>query len=112
VGASHDVNRWWYILDDDGDPVPVDDVATWARWYETHDRVVAKTDVEGALVSTVFLSLDHAFMTGPPVLYETMIFGGPFDNYQWRHRNRHEALAAHDQIVTALQRGDTPPEAR
>jgi hypothetical protein len=41
-----------------------------------------------------------------------MIFGGPFDNYQWRHRNRHEALAAHDQIVTALQRGDTPPDAR
>jgi hypothetical protein len=51
-------------------------------------------------------------MTGPPVLYETMIFGGPFDNYQWRHHNRHEALAAHDQIVTALQRGDEPPEAR
>ena len=101
----------YYIQDDDGDPVPVEDWKTWAEWYETHDRVIAKTKVGDALVSTVFLSLDHAFLGGPPLLYETMIFGGPHDqNDQWRHHNRHAALALHDQVVAALRDGSELPE--
>lgn len=36
-------------------------------------------------VSTVFLGIDHRFGgDGPPVLFETMIFGGPLDQYQRR----------------------------
>ncbi len=98
-----------YILDDDGDPVGPVDWKTWAEWYETHDRVVAKTETGNELVSTVFLALDHAFTGRGPILYETMIFGGKHDQEQWRHRNRHEALAFHDQIVAALREGDELP---
>jgi hypothetical protein len=99
-----------YIEDGDGNPVPVEDWKAWAEWFETADRVVAKTKVGDAEVSTVFLGLDHAFMGGPPILYETMVFGGPDDqNDQWRHRNRHEALAFHDQIVAALRDGAPLP---
>jgi len=101
-----------YILGDDGEPVGPVDVLVWAEWFETHaqDRIVAKTKVGDAEVSTVFLGLDHAFMGGPPILYETMIFGGPDDQRdQWRHRNRHAALALHDQIVAALRDGTPLP---
>jgi len=55
-------------------------------WSST-DRIVAKTDIDGEVeVSTVFLGLDHAVWDGPPMLFETMIFGGPHDNSQWRTR--------------------------
>ena len=95
----------YYILGDDGEPVAVDDLKTWAQWYETHgpDRIVAKTDTGNELVSTVFLALDHAFLEPGPILYETMIFGGEHDSRQWRYRNRHEALAFHDQVAAALR---------
>lgn len=98
-----------YILDDNGDPVGPVDWRTWAEWFSTADRVAARTEVGDAVVSTVFLSLDHAFMGGPPILYETMIFGGKHKEAQWRYRNRWEALAHHDQIVAALRRGDELP---
>jgi hypothetical protein len=57
------------------EPVPAD-LMTWARWYETADRAVAKSDVGPFQVSTVFLGLDHSFGSGPPMLFETMVFKG------------------------------------
>jgi hypothetical protein len=33
-------------------------------------------------VSTVFLGTNHSFGFEPPLLFETMIFGGRFDDYQ------------------------------
>jgi hypothetical protein len=64
-----------YILDGHT-PVPVADVLTWGRWFETADRTVARTAVAaGVEVSTVFLGLDHHFTGhGPPLLFETMVF--------------------------------------
>lgn len=53
----------------------------WARWFEKADRHVAETtlalddDGANAWVSTVFLGLDHGYLSdGPPVLFETMVF--------------------------------------
>lgn len=53
----------------------------WARqWAADTDgmarRVIAKTYAEAFTVSTVFLTVDHAFGGGPPILFESMIFGG------------------------------------
>lgn len=55
-------------------PVPVD-VTTWAKWFETADRHVAIEETDGYYVSTVFLGLNHQFGDGPPLLFETMVFG-------------------------------------
>lgn len=64
-----------YILDATGKPVPEPDLHTWANWFETFDRQVAKTRFCGQEISTVFLGLDHSFSdNGAPVLWETMIF--------------------------------------
>lgn len=58
---------------------------------------VAFTKIEEAEVSTMFLCFDHAFGRGPPVLWETMIFGGPLDQYQDRCAgSREQALAMHE----------------
>lgn len=54
-------------------------------------------------VSTVFLMLDHSFMGGPPVLWETMVFGGPSDGEQWRYAHRRAAKAGHRDVVRFLR---------
>lgn len=83
-----------YILDGHK-PVPCD-LMTWARWFEnTENRRVAGESVDGALVSTVFLGIDHAFGYGPPQLFETMILGGPHDGYQERCATWEQAEAMH-----------------
>jgi len=61
----------------------------WARWMEAEAaaRTVARTDIdEGVRVSTVFLGIDHSFGRGGPVLFETMVFGGEYDQEMERYR--------------------------
>jgi hypothetical protein len=66
---------------------------------EDGGRRVARTEFEGGYVSTVFLGLNHAFTDGPPVLWETMIFGGPNDGWQDRYTSRAGAEAGHLRAV-------------
>ena len=59
--------------------------------------VTSKGSIE---VSTVFLFLDHGYFgDGPPVLWETMVFGGPVDQHQWRYTSRGDAEAGHAEAV-------------
>jgi len=87
-----------YILKD-GKPIAVDDVLEWALWFETAERVVAKDDIGGAHISTIFLGIDYNFDSGPPVLWETMIFGGEHDEYQERYTSEKDARAGHKRAV-------------
>ena len=90
-------------------PVPEADVIAWARWFENagDQRTVCRTTVGDADVSTVFLALDHRFSgDGPPILWETMIFGGRYDGWQARHTSREEAEGYHHKIVEALRTDD------
>lgn len=54
-------------------------------------------------VSTVFLAMDHGFAENRPVLWETMVFGGPCDDHMERYSSRTAAKAGHRAIV-AIQR--------
>lgn len=78
----------------------------WAQWYERseNDRVVAKTEIGDTLVSTVFLGIDHQFGSGPPLIFETMIFGGEYDQYQVRSSTWSEAESEHE-VACSLVRG-------
>lgn len=72
----------------------------WAKWFDKADRQVAHDDLpNGVRVSTVFLGIDHQFGEGPPVLFETMIFGGEHDGYQDRHCTWKEAESGHKRAV-------------
>jgi len=91
-----------YILQDKK-PVEEPDLLKWAQWYETADRHIKKTDLPNDVhVSTVFLSIDHGYSSifgGPPILFETMIFGGEHDMYQERYSTYEEAEEGHQRAV-------------
>jgi len=96
-----------WILDEDGDPQAVD-LFTWAAWIEDRpaERVILQDrPTPGCMVSTVFLGLDHSFRLepGPPVLWETMIFGGPFDGFHDRYTSRLTALRGHARALALVE---------
>lgn len=75
--------------------VPCEDVLTWAKWFEKAERHVADDTIGDVRVSTVFLGIDHQFGDGPPILFETMVFGGPLDEEQERCSTYEEAERMH-----------------
>jgi len=80
-------------------PVECKDLLTWAKWVKTANRCVAHDEQDGVSVSTSFLGLDHCFDGGgPPVLFETMIFGGPHDRDLERYCTWEEAEAGHAEM--------------
>jgi hypothetical protein len=64
---------------------------------------IGSTKVGHAWVSTVWLGLDHSFGRGPPLIFETMIFGGSHDQQMWRYASREAALEGHNRIVICLE---------
>lgn len=98
----------YMVLDEEHNLIAAD-LRTWARFFEDHEkRRVGRTTVGDARVSTVFLGADHSFMGGPPLWFETMIFGGPHDEYTERYTTWEEAQAGHERIVMALREGREP----
>lgn len=71
----------------------------WAEWFGKHDRRVARTEIGNAVVSTVFLSLDHSYGDGPPMLFESLIMGGPMDQEMRRYSTWEEAERGHADLV-------------
>lgn len=111
-----------YILDENGNPIEEIDLLKWGRWFETADRHIDKTMIgiemwkfwlgkllkikrwEPCWVSTVFLGLNHNFYcTGPPLLFETMIFGGEHDQYQERYTTKKEAIEGHKRALKIIK---------
>ena len=108
-----------YILDENNQPVPCDNVLEWAQWFESagEKRRVAITVVRDVTVSTVFLGLDHSFGMGEPLIYETMVFenkiseeeGRKFrktvdeDGLFNRYTTREEAVKGHNDIIKLVK---------
>ena len=89
----------YYILDGHM-PVAVDHVFAWARWKDEDQSRVALTAIGDVRVSTVFLGLDLSYGDGPPILFETMVFGLPDeDEPQERYATWEEAEAGHERMV-------------
>ena len=82
-------------------PVMTTDVIKWGIEFEKN-RLVQQTKIGDILVSTVFLGLNHRFReiaTLPPILFETMIFGGVADDFQERYETWEQAEAGHKKAV-------------
>ena len=84
---------------------------TRGEWVKTMQQSFMETrrvaydkrgDVE---VSTVFLSTNHNYGDGPPLIFETMIFGGEHSDEQSRYTTETQALEGHKTAV-ALAFGD------
>lgn len=100
----------YYILDANHVALPVFDLYEWGKWFETNDRQVAKDIIDGWLVSTVFLGLDHQFGGGEPLLFETMVFAPEGANDydfgghdQDRYSTYSQAIAGHERLRSMLE---------
>lgn len=96
------MNDGTYILDGKT-PVLEPDLHKWGEWYETANRVVRQAILGDVRLSTVFLGLDYQWMDGPPLLFETMIFGGPRDQETHRYSTWDEAEAGHKKLLEELR---------
>lgn len=83
-------------------PVTVDDPLEWARRFanmaerRVAEDVIKQPEHDPVRVSTVFLGIDHNWSDeGPPLLFETMVFGGPLDQTMYRYSTWEEAVAGH-----------------
>lgn len=88
-------------FDLDGRPCDRD---TWVALTEAGRRRLAVTDLgRRGRVSTIWLGLDLGSGWGPPELYETMVFGGPWDGLVVRYPRRGAAEAGHRAAVRQLR---------
>lgn len=70
-------------------------------WREKKKHV-ADEEVKGKRVSTVWLGLDHNYLGGKPLLFETMVFDQPkggTDIYMDRYTTWTEAVEGHKKAV-------------
>ncbi len=88
----------WFILNGH-EPEPVSSLEEWMQRFEGQNRRVADTETSDGRVSTVFLGLDHSFGDGPPLIFESMIFGGQHDGEMRRYSTWAEAEQGHAEMV-------------
>lgn len=76
----------------------------WIRWYQRNSRDIAQTVLKApggdVRVSTIFLGLNYNFASrGPPIVFETMVFGGVLGEQVLRYATLHEARRGHARMV-------------
>ena len=88
--------------------VKTDDIDLWSdNLLKT--RSIKYTEFGDSIsVSTVFLGLDHSppivsttKNTGP-ILFETMVFGSKYEDYQERYQTYDEAILGHERICAMV----------
>lgn len=76
-------------------------------------RCIGKDEIQGFLISTVFLGINHGW-EGPPMWFETMVFRlkdesdrkGYADYGQWRYTTIEEARVGHAEICEKIRTGE------
>jgi len=101
----------YYILVN-GKPVETNDVKTWGEWFASDDRRIARDKVGDSEVSTVFLGIDHQHGEGAPILFETLVFGGEFDEEMERYSTLEQAQAGHKAMVAKVSGSLVADESR
>jgi hypothetical protein len=94
----------YYILEGH-EPRPAE-MLEWAKWHSTAEKIVAQDTFDvgdkKVFVSTVFLGMDHSWNGGPPLLFETMVFGGEYDQQQWRCSTWEQAVSQHKMALNKV----------
>lgn len=92
----------YYVLDGKT-PRKVGDVKEWVEMFDKSNRLVARNRIGDVSISTVFLGVDHNFWGGLPLLFESMVFGGPLDQVQCRYSTWDEAEEGHRNLLRLVQ---------
>lgn len=98
-----------FILNDDGTTTPISDIAHWAEWIENKNHRVALTEIKDVTISTIFLGIS---LEEPPILFETMIFGGEHDGAACRYQTKKDALEGHKQAVALVKHTQNKKQGR
>lgn len=102
----------YYVLEKDKSIRKTHDVEEWGRCItDIETKLVARTELEKDVVSTIFLGVDHGWESKRPILFETMIFSndGRLDGYCRRYATYDEALQGHKEVSRAVKRGEELP---
>ncbi len=88
----------------------------WCKLFEDREYAIVgcleeDRDGEHLLISTVWLGLNHNWGPGKPLIFETMIFGGPYNEWQMRWSTEEDALKGHEAVVWAYRENLSPDEA-
>lgn len=84
------------LFDREGSPI---DAIEWSRYIQDNNyRVVALTETDEAQVSTVWLGVNHNAFGGPPLIFETMVFGGIYNGRIQRYSTLHAARLGHAEM--------------
>ena len=92
----------FYVLDGSGQPVKERNFKKAMKWHsQPENYVIWRNEIaEGIRVLTEFLMIDHRFVgEGPPLLWETMTWGGVHGGTCERYESREEAEEAHARAV-------------
>lgn len=90
-----------YKLADDGKtPILCETAGDWISALKLQLGHVGDTTIDDVSVSTIFLPVS---LEDPPRLWETMIFGGKFDQYQERYTTHDEAVLGHEKAVKMVR---------
>jgi len=97
----------FYILDADNNPVGTDDVHEWVEFRRSQPGGlprVAEDFVGDVYVSTIFLGIDHNYWDeGPPIVFETMVFGGKLERTMARYATYEEAKQGHADMLRRVR---------
>lgn len=96
-----------YILDGHQPVAVADDDPRRAEFLDPELRRVAWTEINAEIhVSTAFMPLDLRLSEDEhplPLLFETMVFGGPLDQMIWRYATWDEAVTGHEAVVRKVR---------
>lgn len=99
----------YYLLDENKNPYPIEDLSTWAQKLElSGTREVKQEEIDEHYISTVFLGLDHNHSSeGAPILFETMVFSPnpDYNQYQDRYETWDQALEGHKRVCEFVRAG-------
>lgn len=101
MNKMHDEYGFDMAILKDKEVIPTKDQLEWGKNFALPDRILAKTEIGDACVSTVFLGINHGTENNP-LWFETMIFGGACDKYCDRYATYDEAIKGHEKVKAML----------
>jgi len=93
-----------YYIIDGKTPIATNDINEYANFMgKFAKRIVEQTELPNDVrVSTVFIILSCGYKDGLPLLFETKIFGGKYDEHVERYTTWEQAQAGHKMVLDMI----------
>lgn len=75
----------------------------YMNFISESNLTIKRTTIKGILISTCFIGIGSFYVRNRPLVFETMIFGGIYNNSQWKNGTKEEALKQHEQACDLVK---------